>query len=152
MSDLSRSQLIEELFGVYKQTSHLIMRRFQEAMEQQLPYGAASAMLLKTLSHQGRAAQRDLAEALHISEPAVSRQISILVEEGYVTTEADPSNRRVMRVELTDKGRQEADTIKQAMRDYLKELLEPVPDEQLRSVVESNKALCETLLKQMEED
>lgn len=150
MSELSRAQLVDELFSIYKQTSHLLMRSFQEVMEEQLPYGSSSIVLLKTLSHHDGATQHELAEVLHISDAAVSRQIGILVEEGCVTTESDPDNRRVTRVFLTDKGREAAATIKQAMRRYLNELLEPVSDEQLLQVLESNKALCEVLLKQTE--
>ena len=47
----------------------------------------------------------DLAEGLAISYPAATKTVERLVKKGLVVREGDPTDRRVVRVSLTDQGR-----------------------------------------------
>lgn len=53
----------------------------------------------------------DLAEALGVSVPSMSRAVDALVKEKLVTRLEDPDDRRVRRVAITAKGKQLVDTL-----------------------------------------
>lgn len=48
--------------------------------------------------------QRELADAVGIQEATLSHHLRAMVEQGLVTRERDPANRRVHQVRLTDAG------------------------------------------------
>ncbi|MFE7114795.1 MarR family winged helix-turn-helix transcriptional regulator [Streptomyces sp. NPDC057654] len=60
--------------------------------------------LLGTLEEIQPATQHQLAEALTLSDPAVSRALRPLEAEGYVTINVDPAHRRRRLVTLTPMG------------------------------------------------
>ncbi|MEV0266637.1 MarR family transcriptional regulator [Streptomyces sp. NPDC050617] len=60
--------------------------------------------LLGTLEEIQPATQHQLAEALTLSDPAISRALRPLEAEGYVTINVDPAHRRRRLVALTPKG------------------------------------------------
>ncbi|MEU5896634.1 MULTISPECIES: MarR family transcriptional regulator [unclassified Streptomyces] len=60
--------------------------------------------LLGTLEEIQPATQHQLAEALGVSDPAISRSLRSLEAEGYVTISVDPAHRRRRLVALTPLG------------------------------------------------
>ncbi|MEU7152159.1 MarR family transcriptional regulator [Streptomyces sp. NPDC045456] len=60
--------------------------------------------LLGTLEEIQPATQHQLAEALTVSDPAISRALRPLEAEGYVTISVDPAHRRRRLVALTPAG------------------------------------------------
>ncbi|MEK8029535.1 MarR family transcriptional regulator [Ideonella sp. DXS29W] len=62
--------------------------------------------LLMTLDQSGAMGVGDIAEALGISQPGVTRQIGVLQAEGLVETRAAPHDLRCRTVELSKAGRQ----------------------------------------------
>lgn len=60
--------------------------------------------LLGTLEEIEPATQHQLAEALGVSDPAISRALRPLEAEGYVTVSVDPAHRRRRLVSLTPAG------------------------------------------------
>ncbi|MGC5025149.1 MULTISPECIES: MarR family winged helix-turn-helix transcriptional regulator [unclassified Tsukamurella] len=73
-------------------------------------YGAPGALsysrmrLLGTLEEVQPATQHELAQAMLVSDAAVSRMLTALAPEGLVTVEPDPEHARRRLVRLTDKG------------------------------------------------
>ncbi len=73
-------------------------------------HGAADALsysrmrLLGTLEEVQPATQHELAQAMLVSDAAVSRMLTALVPEGLVTVETDPAHARRRLVRLTDEG------------------------------------------------
>lgn len=52
----------------------------------------------------------ELAAAMHQSLPALSQRVTVLEEKGFVERVADPADRRVTGLRLTETGRSEMDT------------------------------------------
>lgn len=62
------------------------------------------ALCLRLLAREG-ATQRDLARALHVSPPTVTKMVGSLERAGLVRRHPDAADARLVRVELTDAGR-----------------------------------------------
>jgi MarR family transcriptional regulator, 2-MHQ and catechol-resistance regulon repressor len=100
----SRDALIEELWFAF--------RTSERALHERTRAGVASGgltfprvTLLRLLVHRGRATSRDLAEALGVTSANLPGLLDKLEADGYVTRTRDRSDRRVVYVEVTAKGR-----------------------------------------------
>ena len=61
--------------------------------------------------HKGVKSVSDLADVKHISRPAISQAVDLLVEKGYITRTQNSQDRRFVELSLTGSGRQLIDTI-----------------------------------------
>ncbi|KXO89089.1 MarR family winged helix-turn-helix transcriptional regulator [Tsukamurella pseudospumae] len=75
--------------------------------------------LLGTLEEIQPATQHELAQAMLVSDAAVSRMLTALVPEGLVTVEPDPAHARRRLVRLTDDG---AELFHASSNDYAAQL------------------------------
>ena len=64
----------------------------------------------------------EIAERVHLDVSTVSRQVSALVGQGYVSRVADPSDGRAHMLALTDEGRQLLTEIRDRRNDWLGEV------------------------------
>lgn len=60
--------------------------------------------IMDFIVRKGESTTGHLAKSFHISAPAVSRQIKILLEEGYIVQERDKEDRRTCYNQITPKG------------------------------------------------
>ncbi|MEV5988008.1 MarR family transcriptional regulator [Streptomyces sp. NPDC052051] len=91
----------------------------------------AQSRLLRTLAHVGSPPRMaDLAELLEVVPRAVTTLVDGLEASGRVRRVPDPANRRVIRIEVTDEGREALRTLHEARRSAAKEILAPLTDEQ----------------------
>ncbi|MBT1181362.1 MarR family transcriptional regulator [Bifidobacterium sp. CP2] len=90
----------------------------KSAMQRDLNRGAhGEVFVLRQLMEFGQMTPSQLASALRVSSGRVSTLLSALEKKGYVTRENDPDDRRVVRVRLTDAGREAVRHDVDAMRD-----------------------------------
>ncbi|MET9911408.1 MarR family transcriptional regulator [Streptomyces sp. NPDC006476] len=91
----------------------------------------AQSRLLRTLAHYGSPPRMaDLAERLEVVPRAVTSLVDGLEANGKVRRVPDPTNRRVIRIELTDEGRKALSEVRGARRSAAAEILAPLSDEQ----------------------
>lgn len=81
-------------------------------------------LILLSLKQAPSRTQRDLAHAVGIKSPTMTRHLDNLVEAGLLARSRDPDDRRIMRVELTDAGEEAFHRLRKAASAF---------DEQLRS-------------------
>jgi DNA-binding MarR family transcriptional regulator len=79
---------------------------------------------LRYLLHNEQRLMSDLAEGLGISYPAATKTVERLVKKGLVARESDPADRRVVKVQLTERGRQLVEEIDATMNQSLASVLE----------------------------
>lgn len=84
----------------------------------------------------------DLAERLEVVPRAVTTLVDGLEASGKVRRVPDPSNRRVIRIEITDDGRKALSELRGARRGAANEILAPLTDVE-REVL---RALLDTLV------
>lgn len=120
--------LAEQLLRLTRRV-HRIQKRHLE--QRDLGITPAQSRLLRTLAHYGSPPRMaDLAERLEVVPRAVTTLVDGLEASGRVRRVADPTNRRVTRIELTEAGRTALDELRGARRSAAHEILAPLTDEQ----------------------
>jgi DNA-binding MarR family transcriptional regulator len=118
-----------EVVGVetgVSQLAHLLNRtRRHELVKSSsgLPLDRAAMVVLRQLDETGPARPSDLADALHVEGPHVTRQVHILERHGFAERRADPADGRAQLVTLTRAGRAAAKRLRDASRAALAEAL-----------------------------
>ncbi|GAA3046688.1 MarR family winged helix-turn-helix transcriptional regulator [Streptomyces glomeratus] len=120
--------LAEQLLRLTRRV-HRIQKRHLERCD--LGITPAQSRLLRTLAHFGSPPRMaDLAERLEVVPRAVTTLVDGLEASGRVRRVPDPSNRRVIRIEVTDQGREALRAVRGARRSAAEEILAPLTDEQ----------------------
>ncbi|MFI6033465.1 MarR family winged helix-turn-helix transcriptional regulator [Streptomyces sp. NPDC051315] len=106
---------------------HRIQKRHLELSE--LGVTPAQSRLLRTLAHFGAPPRMaDVAERLEVVPRAVTTLVDGLEANGKVRRVPDPTNRRVIRIELTDAGRETLRELRRARQAAAHEILAPLTD------------------------
>jgi MarR family transcriptional regulator, organic hydroperoxide resistance regulator len=77
------------------------------------------ALCLRVVAGHDGIAQRDLAGALHLAPPTLTRMVQALERSGAVERRPDPEDRRLTRVYLTSRGWELKDEFHRAAADYV---------------------------------
>jgi DNA-binding MarR family transcriptional regulator len=135
--------LPEKLDGVDDLSSH-VFRTFmttirlhgrlmmQELREHGLHPG--QAMCLRLLSANDGITQRDLARALHVARPTVTKMLNSMEKAGLVRRRPDAADARLTCVKLTDAGRAEEKKMNAAAADYVNATLATLPEADRREL------------------
>jgi DNA-binding MarR family transcriptional regulator len=78
---------------------------------------------------------KNLAELLKITGGAATQIVNNLASEGFVERFSNNTDRRKVDIKLTPEGKIKFEKLKTAYLDRLSDILEPVSDEQLRTLV-----------------
>ncbi|MBA2945862.1 MarR family winged helix-turn-helix transcriptional regulator [Streptomyces himalayensis] len=120
--------LAEQLLRLTRRV-HRIQKRHLERCG--LGITPAQSRLLRTLVHYSSPPRMaDLAERLEVVPRAVTTLVDGLEASGQVRRVPDPTNRRVIRIELTDDGRQALRELRNARRTAAEDILAPLTGEQ----------------------
>ncbi|WP_329113860.1 MarR family winged helix-turn-helix transcriptional regulator [Streptomyces sp. NBC_01465] len=120
--------------GVLAEQLLRLTRRLHRVHKQHLePVGItpAQSRLLRTVSHYAEPPRMaDIAARLEVVPRAVTSLVDALEEAGRVRRVPDPTNRRVVRIELTDEGRTTVRALRNARRGAAEEILAPLSADQ----------------------
>ncbi|MEV0095423.1 MarR family transcriptional regulator [Streptomyces sp. NPDC050738] len=120
--------------GVLAEQLLRLTRRLHRIQKQHLePVGItpAQSRLLRTVSHYPEPPRMaDIAARLEVVPRAVTSLVDALEESGRVRRVPDPTNRRVVRIELTDDGRTTLRALRNARRGAAEEILAPLSADQ----------------------
>lgn len=120
--------LAEQLLRFTRRVHRIQKRHLQECG---LGVTPAQSRLLRTLAHYDSPPRMaDLAERLEVVPRAVTTLVDGLEAGGKVRRAPDPTNRRVIRIELTDDGRKALRELHGARRSAAQEILAPLTEEQ----------------------
>ncbi|MER0242045.1 MarR family transcriptional regulator [Streptomyces sp. HSW2009] len=112
-----------------------LTRRLHRAQKRHLePLGItpAQARLLRALAQYDTRPPRmaDLAAQLEVVPRAVTTLVDALEASNVVRRVPDPTNRRVIRIELTDTGRATLRALRRARRSAAEDILEPLTEQE----------------------
>jgi DNA-binding MarR family transcriptional regulator len=141
-----RRELVAELTQSYKDISQLFLRNMQTMLNDLPDCHPGSLAVLKVVGKHGPMSQHAIAQELFHSDAAVSRQVTMLLEKGYVHSEVATENRRTSMISLTDAGRKLLVSVQSSMNDYLAQLLRDVPDNLLLDMIATNRRLQHLLV------
>jgi DNA-binding MarR family transcriptional regulator len=98
---------------------------------------------LVVLASRGPQAMASLADALGVTPPTASRLCDRLVRKGLVRRRTDRTDRRQVRVALTEAGKTLVDVVTQRRRREIADLLAAVPEDARRAVAGGLQLLAE---------
>lgn len=81
------------------------MRAILQAGYAEIDLAPGQEHLLAALWNEDGLSQRELVRRLGVEQPTVAKTVRRLEASGFIRREADPADRRVTRVVLTDRGR-----------------------------------------------
>jgi DNA-binding MarR family transcriptional regulator len=120
----SEGLLAEQLLRLTRRV-HRIQKRHLEHRD--LGITPAQSRLLRTLAHfDSPPRMADLAERLEVVPRAVTTLVDGLEASGRVRRVPDPANRRVIRIEVTEQGREALRELRKARRSAAEEILAPL--------------------------
>src|SRR5687768_2207391 len=120
--------LAEQLLRLTRRVHRIQKRHLQE---RGLGITPAQSRLLRTLApYASPPRMADLAERLEVVPRAVTTLVDGLEASGKVRRVPDPTNRRVIRIELTDDGRRALRELRGARRAAAEDILAPLTEEQ----------------------
>jgi DNA-binding MarR family transcriptional regulator len=92
------------------------------------------AMCLRLLSATDDVTQRDLAKALHVSSPTVTKMVGSMERAGLVRRRPDGADARLVRVELTEAGRSQEREMWAAAGEYVEQTFGALPERERREL------------------
>jgi DNA-binding MarR family transcriptional regulator len=104
----------------------LVVMRLSRRLRQQAEGEVTASQLsaLSSVDRLGPLTLGELAAAEHVQPPSMTKIVASLEERGFVIREADPKDRRVARVRVSDEGRRFVARSRTRKNAYLAERLE----------------------------
>lgn len=87
----------------------------------------------------------ELAELLGLDKSTMSRTVNTMVEQGLVTREPDPQDRRYVKIKLTTAGSSLLSNIESKMTDYYLNIYQVIPQDKRKQVLESLELLVKIM-------
>ncbi|MDR9755336.1 MAG: MarR family winged helix-turn-helix transcriptional regulator [Thermoanaerobacterales bacterium] len=87
----------------------------------------------------------ELAELLGLDKSTLSRTVNTMVEQGLVTREPDPDDRRYVKIKLTPTGSGLLSDIEDKMTDYYLNIYQAIPQDKRKQVLESLELLVKII-------
>ncbi len=103
------------------------------------------AMCLRVLIANDGITQRDLAKALYVAPPTLTKMLHSMEKAGLVLRRPDATDARLTRVELTDAGRALEKRMRAAAAEYVNATIGTLPDDDRRDLARLLDALSATI-------
>lgn len=134
------SRLEDHLGYWLRGLSNLVSRAFADRLE---GHGVSVPqwVALRCLYDMSGATLRELAAAVEVDEGALSRLVERLHQKGFLTRQADPTNRRAVRIDLTDAGRALVPVLAREADENDRAFFDAVDEEERRRFLETVKTL-----------
>ncbi|HEX6458326.1 MAG TPA: MarR family transcriptional regulator [Thermoleophilaceae bacterium] len=129
----------------------LAITRTARRLRQEADAGLSPSLTaaLATLERHGPLTPSRLAEVERIQRPTVTRLVATLEEDGLVTREPDPDDRRVSHIRITKEGRALVKKLRSRKNAYLSRRLRNLDDEELETL-ERATTILERILEEPE--
>jgi DNA-binding MarR family transcriptional regulator len=148
-STASRVELIEEIIRL-QQMSHALGQYAPEAwMELNLTIVQLKSLFF--IDSEGSTNLKKLASALGVTPPDVTRIVDRLVEQGMVTRQENPEDRRMQLLQATKKGKALLTRLRENKTTHLYRTLTHLSTEELTMVAQGLRALIRAAEPQREE-
>lgn len=123
-----------EVFRAFRQAMQLHRRFMHEKVGACDVHPGQAACLNVLVTHDGMS-QRDLAAAMHIAAPTLSRMLQKMETAGLIERRGDDADQRLTRVHITEPGRAVMDKLRDALAGSLPAAIEALSLEERRQLV-----------------
>ncbi len=107
--------------------------------DQMVCYGVtlSQCYVLETLFQKGKRTMNELSQEQGVTVSTMTRIVDVLVRDDIVRRENDPKDRRIVCIELTEKGEDLATKLEVCTQEFMSKILENIPEEKREQVIES---------------
>ena len=83
-------------------------------------------------NNEGLKSASEIAQYRNISKGLIARSVDSLCEKGYITADRDKNDRRLVRLQLTEKSKNIVERIRRCRKDFVEELHREIPEEDIK--------------------
>jgi len=134
--------VIENLTSILPLLSKNVMRAFRS----QINLSPGAIYTLGALAHHGKLSMSGIGCHLLIPKPHVTSVVDKLIAEDLVERLYDPNDRRIIYIQITEKGTETLKEIKSLIVNGLGQKLQILTDEQLQTLLTSSQQVRDILM------
>lgn len=105
----------------------------------------AEAHALMELTQAAPLSQGELSKRLNLEKSTVSRLVSVLNRRGWIERDRNPADKRIVEIQLTDTGKQAANTLSAARQLKFDKVLSSIPKNRRDDVIDALNVLVEAI-------
>lgn len=139
-----RDKLIKQYFDVSVTVQRTWKQLVFDALEDE-QISLAQMGLLFRIDEQGSVISRDLASHLRVTRSAIAQLIDGLAERGYIQRQEDETDRRIVHISLSKKGKNVLKRLEKRRRAIFEKVVCELSDEQLRIGIDIQHAMLRQL-------
>jgi DNA-binding MarR family transcriptional regulator len=141
LADLEEvDELSARVFRAFLTTLRLHKQQMMKALSAHGMHPGQAICLRSLAAHDG-ITQRDLAETLHLARPTITKMLQSLERAGVVERRPDLDDQRLMRVYLTDRGRDLEAEMRTVAAEYIGATIGTLPENDRRELARLLEAL-----------
>ncbi|OJU52129.1 MAG: hypothetical protein BGN96_07470 [Bacteroidales bacterium 45-6] len=119
---------------------------FMKGVRAKTSYPPHVIFVMGALTHHGKLTMTGIGNHLSVPKPQVTTLIDRLIAEELVERLNDEKDRRIIYIQLTEKGKGRFKEIKSLMSESMKSALSELEEEMLDKLLLSSDAVCEALI------
>jgi DNA-binding MarR family transcriptional regulator len=139
---LLNESIVENLMSIYP----LLSKNFAKAIRTKTTFTPGVLFTLGALYHHKKLTMSGIGCHLSIPKPHATILVDKLIKEDLVVRLPDPNDRRVIYIELTEKGRNTLKSLKSIVSEELTNKLELLTEEQMKTLSVASEQVKETLI------
>jgi DNA-binding MarR family transcriptional regulator len=136
----SRVTIINEVFENMSAMKRGMYSHFQTIMKD-CPVSRTQLELLFTIKHLQPISFKHLAKQLYLTPGAVSQLADSLLQDGFITREIDPNDRRTQSLSLSEKGEGVLTDIEKRQKKIMEQVMQDLTTEELAAWANVQKKL-----------
>ena len=148
---MSRAELINEVTTSYGDVTRLLKQYLHENSASHELGPSQMQLLFSIATWQPAPTQKVLAQYMHITPGALTQLIEPLVEARYVIREPSESDRRILHVKLSTKGKRKMHDLKASRTQLFVTLLDSLSDTDLQALLKANNKMHQALKQHYQE-
>ena len=134
--------VIDNLLAIHP----LLSKNITKAIRTKTHHTPGSMFMLGTLNHHGKLSMTEIGCHLSLPKPHVTALVEKLIADDLVERLHDPNDRRIIYIQITDKGKKDFKEIKLEIGQDLRQKLQLLDKEQLNSLSEASQLIKDTLI------
>ena len=144
MTENEQKEYINSLFAIYPVCRKLVFDTFDKRK-----YGITRTqqVIMLALGVNGTLTMSGLASKINTSNEQATRAVAQLVDKGFIERMHDSSNRRIIKISLTEEAKAFVEQIKSEMHEDLMEKLSAFSDSEFRELVSATNIIADKLSK-----
>ncbi|MDP2671627.1 MAG: MarR family transcriptional regulator [bacterium] len=141
----TRDQLIEEiLHSLHAIRNHIKAKAVHLGHQNHITH--SQWFILKTIEHYKSVSIKDIAETLGMSSSAATQLVDGLVQAGFVIRQENPNDRRLVRLELSPKGKRHIAATKENRITEMAQVFDALNDKELAGYLKLQKKILSKFL------